>query len=146
MLLLDTCVFSELRKVPLGTADPAVVRWAGGLDAAAGYMSAVTVKELEWGVLRKERTDPAQGAVLRRWLDTLDAQFAGRVLPVDAGVARRAAALHLPSQAPEADAYIAATAFVHGLSVVTRNVRDFARFDGLVVTDPWHVAQSSDAT
>lgn len=124
----------------MGTADPAVVRWARGLDAASGYMSAVTVKELEWGVLGKERTDAAQGAVLRRWLDILDAQFAERVLPVDAYVARWAAALHLPSQAPEADAYIAATALVHGLSVVTRNVRDFARFDGLVVIDPWQTS------
>lgn len=137
MLLIDTCVFSELRKVPLGTADPAVQRWAAGLEAAAGYMSAVTVKELEWGVRRKERTDPAQGAVLRRWLDGLDAEFAARVLPVDTAVARRAAVLHIPDPAPEADAYIAATALTHGMSLVTRNTRHFARFDGLVVIDPW---------
>ena len=137
MLLIDTCVFSELRKVPLGTADPAVVRWAHGLEDASGYMSAVTVKELEWGVLRKERTDPIQGEILRRWLDGLSVELAARVLPVDGAVARRAAALHVPDPAPEADAYIAATALVHGLSLATRNVRDFARFDGLVVVDPW---------
>jgi predicted nucleic acid-binding protein len=137
MLLLDTCVVSELRKVPLGRADRAVVRWAHGLEDTSGFLSAVTVKELELGVLRKERSDPTQGTVLRGWLDGLLTAFAGRVWPVDQAVARQAAALHVPVSAPEADAYIAATALVHGLSLVTRNVRDFARFDRLVVIDPW---------
>jgi predicted nucleic acid-binding protein len=79
-----------------------------------------------------------QGAVLRQWLDVSVARaFAGRVLPVDESVARRAAGLHVPDPAPFRDALIGATALVHGLAMVTRNLRDFERFRGLRVVDPW---------
>lgn len=136
--LIDTDVVSELRKAPLGRCDPHVHAWAGSTATSRTFLSAVTIQELNEGVLRKERQDAAQGAVLRRWLqDVVLATYEGRILPVDVEVARVAAGLHVPDPAPVQDAAIAATALVHGLVVATGNVRHFARFDGLTVHDPW---------
>ncbi|MDB5806329.1 MAG: putative nucleic acid-binding protein contains domain [Betaproteobacteria bacterium] len=140
MYLLDTNVVSELRKVSLGRADSNVAQWAEGVDAAELYLSVVTLQELEVGVLLTERRDPAQGAVFRGWLERhVIPAFSGRVLPVDAAVARRSAQLHVPNQRPVLDALIAATALVHSLKVVTRNVGDFAA-TGVEVVNPWFVA------
>ena len=100
-------------------------------------MSAITVLELELGVLLLERRDPAQGAVMRAWLEShVLPAFAGRVLPVDTTVALHCAKLHVPDPRAERDALIAATAQVHGMTVVTRNVADFAA-TGVPVLDPW---------
>jgi toxin FitB len=138
MHLLDTNVVSELRKVRAGKANPGVAEWALTAPSAQMFISVVSLHELEHGVLLAERVDPARGAVLRRWLDDSVARaFDGRVLPVDETVARRAAALHVPDPQPFRDALIAATALVHGLVMVTRNQRDFERFAGLRVTNPW---------
>jgi toxin FitB len=138
MFLLDTNVVSELRKVRSGKAAAAVADWAAELPAARLFISVITVHELEHGVLLAERADPPQGRVLRAWLDeSVPAAFAERILPVDEAVARRAAGLHVPDPAPFRDALIGATALVHGMTVATRNVRDFERFAGLVVIDPW---------
>lgn len=100
----------------------------------------VTVLELERGILLLERRNAKQGAVLRRWLegDVLPA-FEGRVLPIDAQVARRSAALHVPDPRPERDALVAATALTHGLTVVTRNVGDFEPM-GVALLNPWRAA------
>lgn len=137
MFLLDTVVVSELRKVQSGKANPGVAEWASAVGAPL-FISVITLQELEHGVLLAERSDPAAGAVLRAWLDdSVTPTFRERILPVDELVARRAAALHVPDPAPVADALIAATAIVHGLAVVTRNVRDFGRFEGLDVINPW---------
>lgn len=138
MFLVDTNVVSELRKVRSGKAAAAVADWAAELPAARLFISVITLHELEHGVLLAERADPAQGRVLRAWLDeSVPAAFAERILPVDEAVARRAAGLHVPDPAPFRDALIGATALVHGMTVATRNVRDFERFAGLVVIDPW---------
>jgi len=102
------------------------------------FLSAITMHELEHGVLLAERADPAKGAVLRAWLDhSVTAAFAERVLPVDEAVARRAAALHVPNPSPFRDALIGATALVHGMAVATRNTADFERFAGLRTINPW---------
>ena len=136
--LLDTVIVSELRRAASGRCDPAVLAWAATISAAHTFLSVVTVEELEVGVRRKERTDPAQGAVLRRWLDEdLLPTFEGRILPIDARVARVAASLHVPASLPAQDARIAATALVHGLPLATRNVRDMGRVPGLEVHDPF---------
>ena len=138
MFLLDTNVVSELRKVRSGKAAAAVADWAAELPAARLFVSVITIHELEHGLLLAERADPAQGRVLRAWLDeSVPAAFAERILPVDEAVARRAAGLHVPDPAPFRDALIGATALVHGMTVATRNVRDFERFAGLVVINPW---------
>lgn len=138
MFVLDTNVVSELRKVRSNKAAPGVAEWAAGVSSAEMFMSAITIHELEHGVLLMERSDPAQGAVLRSWLDdSVAVAFEDRVLAVDEDVARRAAALHVPDPAPFRDALIGATALVHHMTVVTRNVSDFENFDGLEILNPW---------
>jgi hypothetical protein len=138
MFLLDTNVVSELRKVRLGKADARVARWSDSVEAAALFISAVTVLELELGILRMERKDPLQGRHMRAWLDDhVRPTFHHRILPVDEAVALQAARLHVPDPRPERDALIAATALVHGMTVVTRNVDDFTG-TGVALHNPWN--------
>jgi toxin FitB len=137
MLLLDTNVVSELRKVRLSKADPNVAKWSKTLDTADLFISTVTIHELEIGVLLVERRDPLQGAVFREWLDShVLSAFDGCILPLDVAVARRAAKLHVPNPQPINDAFIAATALVHGMTVATRNLADFAPM-GVPLLNPW---------
>jgi predicted nucleic acid-binding protein len=139
MFLLDTNVVSELRKIRLGRADKNVAQWADSADAVDLYLSAITVQELELGVLLVERRDPAQGAIFRTWLEShVLPAFAGRILPVDTAVAQRCAALHVPAPGPAMDSLIAATALVHGMILVTRNVADFES-SGVTILNPWQV-------
>ncbi|MQA25547.1 MAG: PIN domain-containing protein [Micromonosporaceae bacterium] len=139
MFLLDTNVVSELRKARTGRADKNVAEWAASVPVASLFVSAVTIQELEIGILLAERRDPSQGAVLRTWLESqVLPAFAERILPIDTTVARRSAVLHVPDPRPVRDALIAATALVHGMTVVTRNVADFAP-TGTSVINPWEV-------
>ena len=137
MFLLDTNVISELRKLGDGKADARVAAWISGRDAASFYVSALTLMELEIGVLRIERRDPVQGERLRAWMDRhVLPEFLERTLPVDAAVALKCAQLHVPDPRAERDALIAATAIVHRMTVVTGNVVDFET-TGAEVIDPW---------
>ena len=137
MYLLDTNVVSELRKVRAGKADPNVARWADSVDASQLYLSVISVQELELGVLLVERRDAVQGAMLRNWLkDQVLQAFTGRILPVDTRVALRSARMHVPDPHPVRDGLIAATALVHGMTIVTRHVDDFIRTGGMVL-NPW---------
>jgi toxin FitB len=137
MWLLDTNVVSELRKALTGRADPNVVAWAQSVPPASLFLSVITLQELELGALQVERRDAAQGRVLRTWLeDQVFPAFAGRVLVIDTAVALRCAQLHVPDPRSEADALIAATALVHGMTVVTRNIADFAP-TGVALLNPW---------
>ncbi len=137
MFLLDTNTVSELRKLRAGKADPGVAAWAAQVQPGTLFISVITIHELELGVLLKERRDPAQGSVLRQWLEqAVLPAFAGRILTVDLAVARRSAALHSPDPQPFPDALIAATALVHGLVVVTRNQADFWA-SGVPLLNPW---------
>lgn len=137
MFLLDTNVVSELRKAGTGKANPQVVAWAERIHARHLFLSVVTLQEIEIGILQMERRDPAQASTLRDWFDrqVLPA-FEGRVLPIDAAIALRSARLHVPSPHPVRDGFIAATALVHGLTVVTRNVADFTS-TGVALINPW---------
>jgi predicted nucleic acid-binding protein len=111
MFVLDTNVVSELRKARSGKANTQVARWADSVDAASLYLSAITVLELETGVLRMERRDPPAGAMLRIWLDQqVLPEFEGRILVVDTVVAQQCARLHVPDRRSERDALVAATA------------------------------------
>ncbi|MDO8296534.1 MAG: type II toxin-antitoxin system VapC family toxin [Caulobacter sp.] len=140
MFLLDTNVVSELRKAKRGRADTNVVVWTANTPTRDTFISAVTILELEMGVLIVGRRDPQQGRVLRRWMeDQVVAVFEDRILAVDEAVARRAAALHVPDPRPDRDALIAATALVHGMTVVTRNIGDFAP-TGVSLLNPWRPA------
>jgi predicted nucleic acid-binding protein len=137
MYLLDTNVVSELRKIRVGKADRHVATWADSVDASDLYLSVITLQELEIGVLLIERRDPSQGAVFRAWLnDHVLPAFTGRILSVDTAVALRSAQLHVPDLRPVRDGLIAATALVHGMTVVTRNVVDF-EVTGVPVLNPW---------
>jgi len=137
MFVLDTNVVSELRKVRVGKADPNVAAWTESVDAAELFVSAITIMELELGVLSIERKDATQGAVLRSWLEQhVLPEFSGRTLPVDTAVAQSCARLHVPDKRGERDALIAATALVHGMTVVTRNVADFEP-TGVAILNPW---------
>ena len=137
MYVLDTNVVSELRKVRLGKADTNIAAWTESVDAADLFVSAITIMELELGVLSIERKDAAQGGMLRSWLEQqVLPEFSERILPVDTAVAQRCARLHVPDKRGERDALIAATALVHGMAVVTRNVADFQP-TGVTVINPW---------
>lgn len=137
MYLLDTNVVSEFRKAKSGKIDKKVDAWANTHPVAMMYLSVVTVLELEMGVLLMEMRDMLQGERLRAWLDTkVMPAFANRILSIDTAIAKRCATLHVPDRKSDRDALIAATALVHGISVVTRNVSDFLP-TGVNIINPW---------
>ena len=137
MYLLDTNVVSELRKVGAGRDDPKVAQWAQSVETASLFVSVITIQELEIGIQLAMRRDSTQGELLRQWMNqhVLPA-FEGRVLSVDLAVVQRSAALHVPNPRPVRDGLIAATALVHGLTVVTRNLADFQPC-GVTLINPW---------
>lgn len=141
MFLLDTNVISELRKAGSGKADKNVVAWAEKIPDSQLYISAVTVMELEMGVLAKERKDKTQGAMLRHWLEhNVLPAFAERTLAFDSSIARCCAGLHIPDRRSERDAIIAATSIIHHMTVVTRNSDDFIE-TGVPLINPWQAVR-----
>ena len=137
MYLIDTNVVSELRRVQTGRGDANVAKWGLETPEHLLYLSVVSLRELESWVLRKERKDAEQGRSMRRWIDQqVRPSFAPRLLPVTEEIALACARLFVPNPPPIADAYIGATALVHGLTVVTRNVADFAPM-GVEILNPW---------
>lgn len=146
MFLLDTNVIFELRKARAGKADPHVATWVQSVPAGSLFLSVIVVQELEIGVMLAERRDRTQGAILRLWLDEhVLPSFADHILPVDTAVARRSAALYVPNPQPFRDALIAATALVHGMTVVTRNLTDF-KATGVALLNPWADGPSAPDT
>jgi len=137
MYLLDTNVVSEFRKLGSAQINSNVKEWADATDPELMFLSAISILELEIGVLQVERRDKKQGQVLRKWLSkhVLPA-FSGRVLSVDLAVAQRCATLHVPNPKSERDAMIAATAIEHRMTIVTRNIADFSQ-SGVKMFDPW---------
>lgn len=137
MYILDTNVVSELRKARSGKADARVCNWAEKVSTSDLYLSVISIQELEMGILLIERRDSAQGLLLRTWLNShVLTAFQGRILPVDLPVARRAAGLNVPNPKPVRDGLIAATALVYGMTIVTRNIKDFSSTDASLL-NPW---------
>jgi len=137
MLLLDTNVVSELRKVSHGRTDANFIAWSKGLRWADLFVSAITIYELEIGVLRLESYDKVQGHRLRSWLnEQLLPRLETRILPANTEIALRSAHLQLSRTRQVEDTLIAATALVHHLPVVTRNTGDFDD-TGVTVINPW---------
>jgi toxin FitB len=135
MYILDTNVVSELRKG--NKAHPSVRIWAQALPAASFYLSVISILELELGVLLIERRDRKQGGILRAWMDGhVLTSFSGRILAIDTAIAQRCAALHVPDPRSDRDALIAATALVHGMTVVTRNMAHYQP-TGVALLNPW---------
>jgi predicted nucleic acid-binding protein len=136
MLLVDTNVLSEFRKINAGKGDPKVKWWAMRVDASTLFISVVTILELQLGTELMERRDATQGAILRGALDQVLDAFSGRMLSIDLPIARRCASLHAENPRPYRDSLIAATALVHRMTVVTRDAEHFATMKAPVF-NPW---------
>lgn len=135
MHLLDTNVISVFRRIDKAPAQ--IIEWAASVDAEDFYLSVITILEIEQGILLKARHDEHQAALYRDWLtNDILPRYEDRILAVDLPVARRCAQLHVPDPKSERDALIAATALVHGMTVVTRNEADF-KATGVPLINPW---------
>ncbi|MCX7096188.1 MAG: type II toxin-antitoxin system VapC family toxin [Methylobacter sp.] len=143
IFLLDTNVISELRKAKTGKINPNVKAWAESVLPNDLFLSVITLLELEMGIGLIERRDGTQAALLRGWLSqfVLPA-FNGRILAVDTAVALCCGKLHVPDPRSDRDALIAATALVHKMTVVTRNVDDF-KPTGVSILNPWEYNPST---
>jgi predicted nucleic acid-binding protein len=140
MYILDTNVVSELRKTNSGRAHPAVVRWSNSVAPAEVFLSAVSVFELEMGILKIADRNDDQYQRLRTWFsDIVLSTFSGKILPIDENVALIFARMMTPKTRFYRDALVAATAQHHGYVVVTRNVRDFTELPARVI-NPWEFA------
>ncbi len=136
MYLLDTNVISELRK-PHSRLNKQVMAWANSVSANLLFLSVITILEIETGILLTERRDATQGSILRLWLNQhVLPTFSERILFVDIAVAQQCAKLHVPDRCSDRDALIAATALIHGMTVVTRNTEDFT-MTGVNLLNPW---------
>jgi predicted nucleic acid-binding protein len=131
--LVDTNVVSELRKGD--RADPGVLAWMGtkGDDL---FLSVLVIGELRRGVEQVRRRDPRSAGHLEAWLDELLIGYAGRILPVSLDVAEVWGRLGVPDPVPPIDGLLAATALVHDLTLVTRNVADVA-VTGVALLNPF---------
>jgi predicted nucleic acid-binding protein len=140
--LLDTNVLSEMRKPAMAARtkarlDPRVAQWLQSVPASSLHLSVISILEIEIGILLLERRDAAQARILRTWLENrVLSAFRGRIHEIDLAVARHAAPLHVPDPSEDRDALIAATAAVHKMTVVTRNVTHFTPL-GVPILNPW---------
>ncbi|MBS1898389.1 MAG: type II toxin-antitoxin system VapC family toxin [Actinobacteria bacterium] len=134
MYLIDTNALSEARRT--GSLGERSRRWMSSVAPGSLFISVVSDYELELGALTLERRDPRQAHALRGWIDGIRLELGARILPVTPEIARICAGINVPDRRPWADSLIAATALHHGLTVVTRNEKDFD-VPGLAVINPF---------
>ena len=132
--LLDTNVVSEFRKRE--RCDLGVAAWMSGVDPDALFLSVLVIGEIRRGIERVRHRDPASAEALERWANRLVEGHADRILPVDGPIAEAWGRLDAAASLPTVDGLLAATALVHDLTLVTRNVRDFKR-TGVACFDPF---------
>ncbi|KKB11651.1 hypothetical protein VE25_11730 [Devosia geojensis] len=132
--LIDTNVVSETRK---RNASPAAMDYLSRLESEHTYISVLTLGELRRGVVAKQATDKIMAAEFQSWLDDIEREYVGRTLTITAEIAHRWGEITSDRTRPVVDSLIAATAIVHGLTVVTRNVRDYQTL-GIPVINPWN--------
>jgi predicted nucleic acid-binding protein len=131
--LLDTNIVSESRRL---RADAGVTAFLALARSEELFISVLTLGEFRKGVEAKRRTDPVAAEQLQLWADTIETEFADRVLPVNKTVARLWGELSAARPLPAIDTLIAATAIAHGLTLVTRNTRDMES-TGVRLINPW---------
>jgi len=137
MFIIDTNVISEIRKKGSGKADQNVIKWAESVDSSEIFLSSITILEIEIGILIAERKDKKKGAIFREWLHNIVIpEFKDRVLSFGLEEFLRCASLHVPDKCSERDSIICATAIVHNMTVVTRNVKDFPK-GKVKLLNPW---------
>jgi Predicted nucleic acid-binding protein, contains PIN domain len=132
--LLDTNVLSELRKG--SDAAASVVAWFGGVEDDALFTSVLVTGEIRRGIELARKTDPKKAKALDKWLTGLIRHFGERILPIDDHIADRWGALCVDQKLPDVDGLLAATALVHDLTLITRNVADFKR-SGVRLLNPF---------
>jgi len=132
--LLDTNILSELRKG--ARADANVRRWFERVDENSIFLSVLVTGEIRRGIEAIRKRDPRAATALERWLDSVMQAHSDRVLPVDAAAAAEWGRLDARGSLPVVDGLLAATARVHDLTLVTRNVKDVVR-TGIDVLDPF---------
>ena len=137
MYLLDTNVLAEMKNIRSPKIDSNVENWCDSVSSNDLFLSVITIQEAEQGVYRMERRDAKQGKILRALFEkSVIAAYRDRTLPVTTAAARICAGLNVPDPRPLGDTLIAATARVHGLKVVTRNVVHFKSM-GVDILNPW---------
>ncbi|MEM7621388.1 MAG: type II toxin-antitoxin system VapC family toxin [Pseudomonadota bacterium] len=137
MYLLDTNVISELRKTEAQGVDKNLLAWAKSVSPDKLFLSVITILELEKGILLVERRDKQKGEILRKWMTRhVLPTFSDKIISVDLSVALKCATLHVPDPRPDRDAIIMATALVHNMIIVTRNIKDFRGLE-IEVINPW---------
>ncbi len=132
--LLDTNVLSETRK---RQADQRVLSFLAAADPSALFISVLSLGELRKGVALKFRSDADAAKQLGAWVDGLEFTFGDRILGVDAVVARHWGEASAQRSRPVVDTLLAATALVHKLTLVTRNIADVHDL-GVALIDPWN--------
>ena len=133
--LIDTNVISEIRKGDRANAQ--VVAWWSAVAEDELWMSTLVLGEIRKGIERTRRRDPPKARALEQWLDTLTTHFENRALAVDTAVAEAWGRLNGPRPLPVVDSLLAATAIVHGLTLVTRNTADIEG-TGVATLNPWY--------
>lgn len=131
MYLLDTNVLSAIRK-----REPFAIAWLSGIPRRTTWISVITLGEVAKGVAMKGRRDPIAAGHLAQWLAEIEISYLDRTIPIDGQISMRWGEIAALRTRGVPDGLIAATAIIHGLTLVTRNVADFAD-TGVAIVNPW---------